>query len=105
MHVPVQLRARIESRVDVWEEVTTEGRCDVFVRKVIQRKGEGYFVEVQRQRAQVEGVCYRLYVLDEVLRALKWEGVVHCGGRAAYCWRLLSMLVGGAVSGVVVWGA
>jgi hypothetical protein len=91
-------------RVDVWEEVAAQGWSDVFVREVIQREGEDYFMEVQWQRAQVEGVCYRLYIFDKVLGALEGEGVVHSGGIVAQGEWLLLSLVRGAVSGAVSCG-
>lgn len=106
MHVPVELRARVEPRVDGRKKVAAEGGRHVFIRDVVERIGEGYFVEVQRQRAQVEGVCHRLHIFDKILGALEGEWVVHRGGGAARSWSpLLSLGEGCGEWSGVVWGA
>lgn len=51
MHVPVELGARVEVRIDGGEEVAAKSGRDVFVGDVVEGVGEGYFVEVQRERA------------------------------------------------------
>ena len=53
VHVPVQLRARIELRVYIGEEVAANHGRDVFVGEMVESECEGYFVEVQGKRAQM----------------------------------------------------
>lgn len=79
MHVPVELRARVERRVDAREEVAAYGWSSVFVCCVVERVGEGYFVEVQGECVEVEVFGEWLDVLDEGFGPREGEGVVHCG--------------------------
>ena len=53
VHIPVQLCARVELRVYVGEDVAANRGGDVFVGDMVEGESEGYFMEVQGQRAQV----------------------------------------------------
>ena len=99
MHIPIELRARIELRVDGREEVAAKGRRDVFICDVVEGVGEGYFVEVQGQRAQLQRVGDGLDVFDEVVGAVEGEGVMHRGDWWVEVVEMIDMRVRGAVSG------
>lgn len=80
MHVPVQLGARAEGRVDAWKEVPRDGGRNVFVGDVVGGECEGYLVKVQRERLEVQEVGDRLDIFGEAFGAREGERVVHRGG-------------------------